>query len=130
MADDVRIERIKISAGSFAVTIRNDLTDAVTVGLDDGTSFLSVEPVVPAHNSETLRLPIVPYAENLSIAYRTGPDQRPVALSPDHLVPLSTDHWYTNPKPFVWHKPAAEIVDKVRRGRAALTHQTNSATDH
>ena len=35
----------------------------------------------------------------------------------------------TTPKPFVWHKPAEEIIEKVRRGRAALT-QVKSATDH
>ena len=39
-------------------------------------------------------------------------------------------HWNADPKPFVWHKPAEEIIDKVRRGRAALTSVTKSATDH
>jgi transposase len=39
------------------------------------------------------------------------------------------EHWNREPKPFVWHKPAQEIIEKVRRGRAAL-HQVNSATDH
>lgn len=39
------------------------------------------------------------------------------------------DHWNTDPKPFVWHKAADEIIAKVRRGRAAL-HQIKSATDH
>jgi len=29
-----------------------------------------------------------------------------------------------------WIKTAKDIVAKVRRGRAALTHQTKSATDH
>lgn len=38
-------------------------------------------------------------------------------------------HWNLDPMPFVWHKPAAEIIEKVRRGRAAL-HQIKSATDH
>ncbi len=38
-------------------------------------------------------------------------------------------HWNLNPKPFVWHKPAEEIIEKVRRGRATL-HQIKSATDH
>jgi transposase len=37
--------------------------------------------------------------------------------------------WNDNPKPFIWHKAADEIIDKVRRGRAAL-HQIKSATDH
>jgi len=39
------------------------------------------------------------------------------------------EHWNDDPKPFVWHKTADEIVDKVRRGRATL-HQIKSATDH
>jgi transposase len=39
-------------------------------------------------------------------------------------------HWNDDPKPFVWHKPARQIIAKVRRGRAALTHRTKSATDH
>ncbi len=38
-------------------------------------------------------------------------------------------HWNSDPKPFVWHTPAAEIIEKVQRGRAAL-HQINSTTDH
>ena len=29
--------------------------------------------------------------------------------------------WNENPKPFVWHKAAEEIIEKVRRGRAAFT---------
>jgi transposase len=40
------------------------------------------------------------------------------------------EHWNDDPKPFIWRKPAEEILAKVRRGRAALTHQTNSATHH
>ena len=53
--------------------------------------------------------------------------------SVDHLIDTIdewADHWNDDPKPFVWHKTAEEIIAKVRRGRAALTHQTNSATDH
>jgi len=38
-------------------------------------------------------------------------------------------YWNVNPEPFVWHQPAAEIIEKVRRGRATL-HQIKSATDH
>ena len=38
------------------------------------------------------------------------------------------EHWNEDPKPFVWHKTAAEIVTKVKRGRAALA-QVKSATD-
>ena len=39
------------------------------------------------------------------------------------------EHWNDDPKPFIWHKTAQQIIEKVRRGRAAL-HQINSATDH
>ena len=41
-----------------------------------------------------------------------------------------TAHWNQNPKPFIWHRTAEEIITKVRRGRAALNHPTKSATDH
>jgi transposase len=41
-----------------------------------------------------------------------------------------SEHWNDDPKPFVWHRPAAEIIAKVRRGRAALDRVTKSATDH
>src|SRR3954471_10908256 len=44
-------------------------------------------------------------------------------------IELWTDHWNDDPKPFVWHKTAAQIIDKVRRGRDALT-QAKSATHH
>ena len=40
-----------------------------------------------------------------------------------------TDHWNQNPKPFIWHKTAQDIITKVKRGRAAL-HQTKTATHH
>jgi len=38
-------------------------------------------------------------------------------------------HWNDDPKPFMWHKTADEISDKVRRGRTTL-HQIKSATHH
>jgi transposase len=38
-------------------------------------------------------------------------------------------HWNDDPKPFIWHETAAEIIEKVRRGRSAL-HQIKSAPDH
>ena len=38
-------------------------------------------------------------------------------------------HWNDDPKPLVWHTPAAQIIEKVQRGRAAL-HQIKSTTDH
>lgn len=39
-------------------------------------------------------------------------------------------HWNEDPKPFVWVKTAEDIIEKVRRGRAALDTLTNSATHH
>ena len=44
-------------------------------------------------------------------------------------IELWAEHWNDDPKPFVWHTPAKEIIAKVRRGRAAL-HQIKSATHH
>lgn len=41
-----------------------------------------------------------------------------------------TDHWNHDPQPFIWHKTAEEIIAKVRRGRAALSVVTKSATHH
>ncbi len=40
------------------------------------------------------------------------------------------EQWNTDPKPFIWHKTAAEIIAKVRRGRTALDHLANQKTDH
>ena len=39
------------------------------------------------------------------------------------------EHWNDDPEPFMWHKTANEIIEKVRRGRATL-HRIKSATDH
>lgn len=44
-------------------------------------------------------------------------------------IELWAEHWNDNPKPFVWHTPAKEIIEKVRRGRASL-RQVKSATHH
>jgi transposase len=44
-------------------------------------------------------------------------------------IELWIANWNTDPKPFVWHKAAEEIIEKVRRGRTALA-QVKSATDH
>jgi hypothetical protein len=33
------------------------------------------------------------------------------------------------PKPFVWHKPAADIIAKFKRGRDGLDRHIKSATD-
>jgi transposase len=53
--------------------------------------------------------------------------------SVDELVDaigLWVEGWNEDPHPFVWRKTADEIVTKVKRGRATLTSQINSATDH
>jgi transposase len=44
-------------------------------------------------------------------------------------IEIWAEHWNDDPKPFVWHKPAQEIIEKVRRGRATLA-QVKSATAH
>ncbi len=41
-----------------------------------------------------------------------------------------TAHWNDDPKPFVWHKTADDIIAKVKRGRAALDHHIKSTTHH
>jgi hypothetical protein len=56
-----------------------------------------------------------------------------VKAGPYHLIDaieLWAKHWNDDPKPFVWHKTAAEIIAKVKRGRAALDHHIKSTTDH
>jgi transposase len=40
-----------------------------------------------------------------------------------------TEHWNDHPQPFIWHKTAEEIIEKVRRGRTSLT-RAKSATQH
>jgi hypothetical protein len=45
-------------------------------------------------------------------------------------IDIWTSHWNDDPKPLIWHRSAKDIVRKVRRGRAALTHHIKSATDH
>jgi transposase len=45
-------------------------------------------------------------------------------------IELWTEHWNDDPKPFIWHKTAEEIIAKVKRGRAALNQITESATHH
>lgn len=45
-------------------------------------------------------------------------------------IDIWASHWNDDPKPFVWHTPAKKTIAKVRRGRAALTHHTKSATHH
>jgi hypothetical protein len=41
-----------------------------------------------------------------------------------------TERWDENPKPFIWHKTAEEIIARFQRGRAAPDRVTESATDH
>ncbi len=49
---------------------------------------------------------------------------------PDLVEAIETwvEHWNDDPKAFMWHKSADEIITKVRRGRASLT-RVKSATD-
>ena len=44
-------------------------------------------------------------------------------------VEIWVEHWNDDPKPFIWHKAANDIIEKVRRGRLKL-HRINPATDH
>src|ERR1039457_401892 len=44
-------------------------------------------------------------------------------------IELWAEHWNDDPKPFVWHKTAEEITERVRRGRSALV-RAKSATHH
>ena len=51
----------------------------------------------------------------------------------EHLteaITLSAEHWNDNPRPFIWRTEADTIIAKTRRGRHALTHNTNSTSDH
>ncbi|MDT7666612.1 MAG: hypothetical protein QOD04_6168 [Pseudonocardiales bacterium] len=58
--------------------------------------------------------------------------RRGVFSSVTELTDAITDwatHWNHNPKPFIWHKTAEEIIQKVQRGRTTLS-QVKLATDH
>jgi transposase len=44
-------------------------------------------------------------------------------------IEIWVEHWNDNPRPFVWHKTADEIVTKVRRGRAALAEVKSATQD-
>lgn len=68
------------------------------------------------------------FAQLTNKRLRTGSFNSVAALT--EAIDVWVSHWNDDPKPFVWTKTANDIIDKVRRGRAALTHQTNSATNH
>ena len=68
------------------------------------------------------------FAQLTNKRLRTGTFNSVAALV--DAIDLWVSHWNDDPKPFVWVKTAEEIIEKVRRGRAALTHQIKSATDH
>jgi transposase len=44
-------------------------------------------------------------------------------------IELWIEHWNDNPKPFMWHAEADKIIEKVRRGRAALTAVKSATQD-
>ena len=44
-------------------------------------------------------------------------------------IGIWTEGWNEDPKPFIWKKPADEIIAKVQRGRSKLA-SIKSATDH
>lgn len=68
------------------------------------------------------------FAQLTNKRLRTGSFNSVAALT--DAIDVWVDHWNLDPKPFVWTKTASEIIEKVKRGRAALTHRTKSATDH
>jgi transposase len=47
----------------------------------------------------------------------------------EEAIGLWAEHWNDNPTPFIWKKPADEIIAKVKRGRATLA-SVKSATHH
>jgi transposase/transposase-like protein len=68
------------------------------------------------------------FAQLTNKRLRTGSFNSVDALT--EAIDLWVSHWNDDPKPFIWTKTAKDIVAKVKRGRAALTHQTKSATHH
>ena len=48
---------------------------------------------------------------------------------PVEAIELWAEHWNNDPKPFIWHPSAEEVITKVPRGRATLT-EVKSATRH
>ncbi len=47
----------------------------------------------------------------------------------EYSIQLWSSHWNEGPTPFIWKATAAEMLEKVQRGRAALNRQINSETD-
>ncbi|MGD0220129.1 MAG: IS630 family transposase [Acidimicrobiales bacterium] len=47
----------------------------------------------------------------------------------ENEIGIWAEGWNEDPKPFIWKKPAKEIITKVRRGRSTLS-LVNSKTDH
>ncbi len=50
---------------------------------------------------------------------------------PDLIDAIETwvEHWNDDPKPFIWHKTADDIINKVRRGRASLARVKSATRD-
>ncbi len=44
-------------------------------------------------------------------------------------IEIWAEHWNDDPEPFIWHKTAEEIIEKVRRGRHALTRVKSATRD-
>ena len=68
------------------------------------------------------------FAQLTNKRLRTGSFNSVAALT--EAIDVWVSHWNDDPKPFVWTKTANDIIAKVKRGRAALTHPTKSATRH
>ncbi len=59
------------------------------------------------------------FAQLTNKRLRTGTFNSVEALT--EAIETWAAHWNDDPKPFVWAKTAEEIIEKVRRGQAALT---------
>lgn len=68
------------------------------------------------------------FAQLTNKRLRTGSFNSVAALT--EAIDIWVSHWNDNPKPFVWTKTTKQIIDKVKRGRAALNQVTESATHH
>lgn len=44
-------------------------------------------------------------------------------------IEVWAEHWNDDPKPFMWHKTAEEIITKVRRGRESLARAKSATHD-